>query len=186
MAGPATLHLGMTPEEIAALLDSDHQLTFHRDTLPETVRAIPTAHGIAYEYTVQRDGKSVNVTYRDEFGEHAFIAHRDDPKRAIAMLVFESGRLTRATRLIGPVNSASLSADALLKLVVETLAAWNSIDGQPTIAVTPFHFANNDQQLQELVFVSGKKRLTIVNSHGMTQLVENLGRLDIAFATSEP
>ena len=100
-------------------------------------------------------------------------------------LVFEKGRLTRITRLVASENLHSAPPAVVLQALVETLEGW---DSSKPIVVEVADFGT--QGLRELAFVSGARKLTVTEMSRTLprtlQIVENLGRAEIATVTMRP
>jgi hypothetical protein len=93
----------------------------------------------------------------------------------LSILTFDSGRLVRSTRIIEPQDFSSAPAEVLAKSIVTTLTAWPP--GEP-LQVEANDLAEGGDELQELVFRSGLRRLVLTRSAQLTQLVEHVGTLN--------
>jgi len=133
---------------------------------------------VRYETRVDTRRGPVRLQYDDEFGEHARLVWKDPSKSPDAFLVFEEGRLTRITRLVGSENLHSASSSSLMQSLVDVLATW-----EPERPITTSTF--EDAGLREISFISGPRRLTLTETPGVLQVVENLGRDDIENVTLE-
>jgi len=177
--GSIVLSLGQTPADVERQLGADARLEFARDTLPGNPAASPTEKGVRYETRITTAEGPVRIQYDDEYGEHARLLWKDASESAVVFLVFEKGRLTRITRLIGGANLQSASSSALMQSLADVLATW---DGERPITVTTSAFEKDG--LREISFASGPRRLTLTETPALLQVVENLGRGDLESVTT--
>lgn len=181
--GEATLTLGMTPSAVRSQLGEDHHFGWQRDKLPKPVESTTTPHGVTYRSRISVAGKPATLNYADDHGEHAYIANPQGTP--IAALVFEGGKLTRATRFVALQNESSTrTASWLMAAVAPILAAWET-SGQP-VSVRASHFAHGRETVDEMVFESGPRQLVVLTTGGRTSVVENLGRGDIPSISTTP
>ena len=131
-----------------------------------------------YETGVITEKGPVRLRYDDEHGEHARLVWTDASKSPGVFLVFEDGRLTRITRLIGSENLHSASSSSLMQSMVDVLAGWGP-DRPITVSSSAFG------GLREISFASGARQLTVTETPQALQVVENLGRGDIENVTIE-
>lgn len=183
--GGIDLQLGTTPDEVTASLTQGLVLGWARDRLPQPTKATATEHGVEYERAVPTSGGPQTLVYRDEHGEHAFIASSAAPEERLALLVFEDSRLTRVTRIVGPVDWRPSSSPDLVDALVTVLSEWAD-SGDKRVVVEVSDLSDGDQHLKEVTFKSGERQLTVVQTGSITQLVENLGRSDIPVISSAP
>ena len=178
--GSIVLSLGQTPDDVERQLGEDVRLEFAREGLPGTPVARTTEKGVRYETRINTEDGPIRLQYDDEYGEHARLVWKDSSKSAAVFLVFEEGRLTRVTRLVGGENLQSASSSSLMQSLADVLATW---DRESPITVSTSDFENDG--LREISFVSGPRRLTLTETPGILQLVENLGRGDIENVTTD-
>lgn len=174
--GSIHVELGLTPAEVEEKLQAGYYLGLFRDKLPQPAVGTVTPNGVVYEGLTEIEGRTVSVEYRDEFGVHAFIASKGSPDAVIGWLVFEEGKLTRATRLVLPP-----SPTAWLETVAATIRSWRTDGGGSSVVVTTFDDSRSG--ITTLDFKSGNRELTLVQTPTQIQLVENLGRSDILNVT---
>jgi hypothetical protein len=178
--GPVTLKLGMSHAAVTAQLPAGMRLGWQRDTLPGDVTATPTENGVRYTGRANVDGKTVPVHYDEENGEHGFIANASG--EPFVFLVFERGKLTRATRMVGESNYSSANAPTLITAVAGVIDSWNMSGGEKAV-VHASHLKHGSDGVDEIVFESGSRQLVILSTPGGTQVVENLGRGDVPSVT---
>lgn len=176
--GSIVLSLGQTPAEVERQLGEDARLEYVRDTLPGDPVSKPIEKGVRYETRVDIPDGPVRIQYDDENGEHARLVWKDASRSAGVFLVFEQGKLTRITRLIGSENLQSASSSSLMQSLAEVLETW---DGERPIIAS----SSNFDGLHEISFVSGPRSLTLTQTPGVVQVVENLGRGDIENVTTD-
>jgi hypothetical protein len=130
-------------------------------TSGELVSRLPPDVALAWKAKPAQDG--VRKADLERKSDGAFLA----------AIEFTGDRLTRATRLVGPENYKTASADTLTDAIVTTLASWPKGAG-----VTVSHLHAEGDELREVTFRSGDLELRLVETERLTQLVENLGRGD--------
>ena len=172
------LSLGQTVSEVKARVPEGVRLEFVKDTLPGMPAGRPTENGSAYESWPEVRDRTVRIEYSDEHGEHARLVVENDPT-AGAFLVFEEGKLTRISRLIGAENGHTAEAGTVMRSLIGALSGW---DSEAPITVSTFEGSG----LREISFVSGQRTLTVLERPGFLQVVENVGRGDIETVTTHP
>jgi hypothetical protein len=179
--GSVVLSLDQTVDEVRRQLGEDVRMEFARDSLPGKPVATPTTKGTRYESRIVTEAGPVRIRYDDEHGEHARLVRKDASGSEGVFLVFEEGRLTRITRLIGSENLHSAPASSVMQRMLETLATWDAAR-MSSISASTF----DREGIREISFSSGPRRLTLTETSNLLQLVENLGRDDIETVTIEP
>ena len=165
--GGVTLTLGMPQQAVVSQLPANWRLGWQRDRLPQPVTATKSAAGVRYEGRA----KGTTFIHDDDYGDHGFVANAAG--EPVVFVVFEGGKLTRATRLVGGANEDPAK---MVTTVASALESW----GTPA-KVRATHDAAG---LDEVVFESGSRQLIILSTGGRTQVVENLGRGDIPSVTT--
>jgi hypothetical protein len=143
----------------------DHELRFESFTLRlgASVKEVVSALPEGFEFVEAPSAE----------GRQGYIAPSGARDHSAAMLTFDDGRLIGITRLVGPPDYSDQPATLLTANVVKTLADWNK-DG-PTPSVQASDLAEGPDIVQELVFQAGSRRLVLIRTHQVTQLVEHLG-----------
>ena len=117
------------------------------------------------------------VTYTESHGVHYRLVGASDPGDPMAWLTFEDGKLTRVTRLLGDFGSSDGET-----LVSALLAALDSLGASTSAdtAVKTASWSDGRNEFRMIEFVAGEKQIHLSSSVGLVQLVENLGRGDVA------
>jgi hypothetical protein len=159
VVGPVTLTLGMRAASVESQLGQTHRLVSAVTRQPITLGG--------------DDGNAaLNALVESKAGT------------PVVALTFEQGKLTRAVRFVSVPGQQRDGNPDPFPLVAPILAEWKSIGLDITVRAN--HYAQPDGVVDELVFEAGDRQVHVLSIAGVTQIVENLGRGDVASISYTP